>query len=102
MVTELKMVCNDRLHHMQYKFEQVKPVDVLAVIRQWIEILAAQKELDRLRTEMKEEFRDIFSHVDELPSNVFCWIKLKDALKMVQTRMYMTPWKYRKAWAISI
>ena len=56
MVTELKMVCNDRLHQMQYKFEQVKPVDVLAVIRQWIEILAAQKELDRLRTEMKEEF----------------------------------------------
>ena len=87
MVAKLKMVCNDHLHHTQYKFEQVKPVDVLAVIRQCIEILAAQKELDHLRTEMKEEFRDVFSkipHVDELPNNVFCWIKLKDASKTVQ------------------
>ena len=105
MVAKLKMVCNDHLHHTQYKFKQVKPVDILAVIRQQIKILAAQKELDRLGTEMKEEFRDVFSeipHADELPSNVFCWIKLKDASKTVQTQSYMTPRKYRKAWAILI
>jgi hypothetical protein len=56
MVAELKMVCNDCLHHTQYKFEEVKPVDVLAVIRERIKILAAQKELKRLGIQMKEEF----------------------------------------------
>ena len=88
MVAELKMVCNDCLHHTQYKFEEVKPVDVLAVIREHIEILAAQKELEHLRIQMKEEFQDIFSkipHLDDLPTDVFCRIKLKDVSKTVQT-----------------
>ena len=105
MVAELKMVCNDRLHHTQYKFEQVKPVDVLAVIRQRIEILAAQKELERLGIQMKKEFQDVFSkipHLDELPTDVFCRIKLKDAFKTVQTRTYTTPQKYCEALATLI
>jgi len=88
MVAELKMVCNDCLHHTQYKFEEVKPVDVLVVIRERIKILAVQKELERLGIQMKEEFRDIFSkipHLDDLPTDVFCQIKLKDASKTVQT-----------------
>ena len=105
MVAELKMVCNDHLHHTQYKFEEVKPVDVLAVIRERIEILATQKELKRLGIQMKEEFRDVFSeipHLDDLPANVFCRIKLKDASKTVQTRTYTTPRKYREAWATLI
>jgi hypothetical protein len=94
MVTELKMVCNDHLHHMWYKFEQAKPVDVLTVIRQWIEVLTAQKGLKHLGIQMKDEFRDIFSeipHLDELPMEVFCQIKLKDPSKMVQTRTYTMP-----------
>ena len=88
MVAKLKMVHNDHLHHMQYKFEQVKPVNVLAVIRQCIEILDTQKELEHLRIQMKEEFQHIFSsipHLNELPTDVFCCIKLKDAFKINQT-----------------
>jgi hypothetical protein len=55
MVAELNMVCHDRLRHTMYKFEQVKPVDPIAAIRQRIEILAAQKELEKLGTQMKSE-----------------------------------------------
>ena len=66
MVTKLKMVCNDHLHHTQYKFEQVKPVNVLAVIRQQIEVLAAQKELKCLGIQIKDEFQDVFSEIPHL------------------------------------
>jgi hypothetical protein len=40
--------------------EQVKPVDKIVVIREQIEVLAAQKELQRLGEEIKTEFKDIF------------------------------------------
>jgi hypothetical protein len=105
MVAELKMVCNDHLRHTQYKFEQVKPVNVVAAIRDRIESLAAQKELERLGVQIKTEFKDVFSeipHIDELPSDVFCRIKLKDASKTVQTQTYSTPRKYRESWAVLI
>ena len=34
MVAKLNMVCNDVLHHTQYKFEMVKPVDQITTIHQ--------------------------------------------------------------------
>jgi len=54
---------------------------------------------------MKHEFKDVFSeipHLDELPTDVYCRIKLKDASKSVQTRTYSTLRKYREAWAVLI
>jgi hypothetical protein len=105
VVAELKMVCHDRWQHTRDKFEKVKPVDPVAAIRQRIEILAAQKELEKLGLKMKSEFKDVFSeipHLDELPTDVYCRIWLKDASKCVQTRTYSTPRKYREAWATLI
>jgi len=34
MVAELNMVCHDRLCHTRFKFEQVKPVNIVAAIRE--------------------------------------------------------------------
>jgi len=79
---------------MEYKFEEVKPIDIVAAIRQHIEVLAAQKELERLSDQMKSDFVDVFSeipHIDELPTDVYCRIKLKDASKSIHTRTYSTP-----------
>ena len=45
MVAKLKMVCHDRLHHTQYKFETVKEVNPIAAIRECIEVLTAQAKL---------------------------------------------------------
>jgi hypothetical protein len=100
MVAELNMVCHDRLHHTHYKFETVKE-DPIAAIRERIEVLAAQAELQRLGQCIKDEFIDVFSeipHLDELPTDVYCCIKLKDASKTVQTCSYSTPHKYCKVY----
>jgi hypothetical protein len=51
------------------------------------------------------EFREVFKpipHIDELPDDVYCCIKLKDASKSVQTRSYSTLRKYKEAWATLI
>jgi hypothetical protein len=63
MVAELKMVCNNIQQHMKYKFEQVNPIDKVATIRECIEVLAAQKELQWLRENIKTEFTDISSEI---------------------------------------
>jgi hypothetical protein len=76
----------------------VKQVDKVAAVRERIEILAAQKELQHLGEHLKAEFKEVFSeipHLDELPTDVFCRIKLKDSSKTFQTRSYSTPRKYR-------
>jgi len=99
------MVYHDHLQHTQHRFENVKPVDIIAAVRLRIEVLAAQEELQKLGDQMKCEFKDVFSeipHIDELPTDVYCCIKLKDASKSVQTRTYSTPRKYREAWAVLI
>ena len=105
MVAELKMACNDHLIHTRHRFESVAPIDITAAVRQRMEILTAQQELQKLGVKIKEEFIDVFSeipHLDELPTDVYCRIKLKDVSKMVQTRTYSTPRKYREAWAVLI
>jgi hypothetical protein len=60
MVTELNMVCHDRLQNTRYQFEKVNPVDPIAVVRQRMEVLAAQNELRHLRDQMKPEFKEVF------------------------------------------
>src|ERR1700729_4190255 len=97
MVAELNMVCHDRLQHTQYKFEKFTPIDPIAAIRQWIKVLAAQKELLRLRDQMKSKFHNVFPevpHLDKLLTGVYCRIKLKDTSKSIQTCTYSTPQKY--------
>ena len=72
MVAELKMACNDHLIHTQHKFKMVALVDVTATVQQHIEILAANK---NFRNSDSNERREI-PHFDELPTDVYCQIKL--------------------------
>jgi len=54
---------------------------------------------------MKEKHKDIFEpipHLDELPTDVYCCIKLKDITKTFATHSYSTPQKYKEAWATLI
>ena len=51
--------------------------------------------------EIFNKYKQVFEpipHVDELPTNVYCRIQLKDALKTIATRSYSSPCKYREAW----
>lgn len=101
MVAELKMVCAERKCLMERKNEAVKQVDVVGAIRWQIEVLAAQDRLQKLGKKIIGEFADVFApipHLDDLPTNVYCRIQLKDAYQTIKTRSYSTPQKYKEAW----
>jgi hypothetical protein len=101
MVAELNMVCAERRCMMDRKNETVKPVDVVAVIWQQIEVLAAQECLQKLGKDIVTEFTDIFAaipHLNDLPTDIYCCIKLKDASQTIKIRSYSTPRKYKEAW----
>jgi hypothetical protein len=51
---------------------------------------------------VKTKYSKVFNlipHVDELPTDVYCHIKLKDASKTILMWTYTLPWKYKAAWA---
>lgn len=54
-----------------------------------------------LHSEFKEVFEPIL-HVNELPTNVYASIQLKDAEKMIKSCLYPSPWKYKEVWSILI
>jgi hypothetical protein len=105
MVAELKMVCAERKNLMRNKVEPVRPFDVIAAVRIRVETLAAQEQLDRMSDAVKTKYSKVFNpipHVDELPTDVYCRIKLKDVNKTFTTRSYSSPRKYKEAWATLI
>jgi hypothetical protein len=102
MLAELKMVCAEHLLTIRNRFEVVKPIDLVAALRQRIETLTAVDQLNRLGDAVKHKYSDVFDaipHLDELPTDVYCRIRLKDPSKTIATRSYSTPRKYKEAWA---
>ena len=88
MVAELKMVCAERACKIRNNIEKIKPLDHIAVIRSCLEELNAQDQLHQLGELVKNKYKDIFApipHLNDLPSDVYCKIKLKDATKMFMT-----------------
>jgi hypothetical protein len=105
MVKDLKKVCQERKKLVDAVSERIKLLDIVGAVRQRIECLASQEAL-RLRGEaIKMEFKAVFEpipHLNELPTDVYCRIQLKDASQRIQTRSYSMPRKYRDAWATLI
>ena len=105
MVAELKMVCTERTNLMRNKFEPVRPFDVITAVWIRVETLAAQERLDQMLDVVKTKYSKVFNpipHVDELPTDVYCHIKLKDINKTFTTHSYSSPRKYKEAWATLI
>jgi hypothetical protein len=106
LVTELKMVCVERLCTQKHREEPVKQLDLMCAAKDRIANLAAQVELTKLGETVKTSYADVFApipHIDELPTDVFCRIQLKDAYKTIsRTCTYSTPRKYKDAWATLI
>lgn len=101
MVAELKMVCQECCCLKCWEMEEVKPVDVVAAVRLRVEQLATHEQLDRLSDVVKEKYTKVFSdipHIDKLPTDVYCRIKLKDATKTFVTQSYSIPHKYKEVW----
>jgi hypothetical protein len=79
----------------------MKDVDVVAAVRERIETLATLAHYQKLGDDLKDRYRKIFEpipHIDELPTEVLCEIKLKDAQKTLSKRTYQSPRKYKEAW----
>lgn len=73
-----------------------RPSRCVGAVREHIKILAAQDELNKLGLVVKETYKDVFTdvaHLNDLPTDVYCRIKLKDAEKQITTRSYSTPHK---------
>jgi hypothetical protein len=101
MVAELKWVLSIRHHECPTADDTVKPFDTVAAVQTRIETLAAQEKLSSLGRQIVNEFADVFNpilHIDKLPTDVYCCIKLKDPSKTIATHSYSTPHKYRAAW----
>ena len=89
MLAELKMVCAKRKAMLSHMYEVVKQVDVVAAIWIHLETLAAQEQLGKLSDAVKLKYLKVFNpilHMDDLPMEVYCCIKLKDASKTITTR----------------
>lgn len=88
MVTELKMVCVECLLVTTGRMENVQLVDHIVAVCQHIEILNTVDQLNCLGATVTEKYKDIFApipHLDELPTDVYCQIKLKDMKQTIST-----------------
>jgi len=105
VVAKLNMV-NANCNAMQpFVFEPVKQVDVIAAVWVRIETLAAQEQLNKLSDAVKAKHAAVFKpipHINELPTDVYCHIQLKDVSKTITTRTYSSPCKYKDVWATLI
>jgi hypothetical protein len=105
MVAELKWVLSVRRREQPPHDEPVKPFNTVTAVCKWIESLTAQEKLRSLGKQIVTEFADVFTlipHLDKLPSDVYCLIKLNDPNKTIATRSYSTPRKYRETWQMLI
>ncbi|KAJ7217059.1 hypothetical protein GGX14DRAFT_561577 [Mycena pura] len=74
MMNELNAVCESRRAYLEERnlFEKVKPADVIAAVRERVEILAHWDELNKKAEALKKEYATIFEpvpHLDLLPTD---------------------------------
>jgi hypothetical protein len=97
VLLELISVCRDRLTEGKCVPEYVKPLNVAALVKDRIELLAFQEKVGTSESELLAEFQDVFKplpHVDKLPTNVTARIKIKDAEQTIKTQTYGCPRKF--------
>jgi hypothetical protein len=100
--SELKRVLEQRKVPAE---PELSKSSVIGAVRERIEILAGLEKLKALGERVKTEFKDVFEpipHVDELPTDVYCRIKLKDSARTIASRSYSCPRKYKEAWSTLI
>ena len=80
----------------------VLPHELMNQVKDRIETLTLQAELEKCNAEMRHKYADRFPadipHVSQLPTDVYHRIKLKDAHQTITSRSYSCPKKYREAW----
>ena len=73
----------------------------IASVKAQIVEMSENGNYEQLNAELKEEFHQLFEqipHVEELPNDVYCRVKLKEDVKPMKMRSYQCPRKYKAAW----
>ena len=102
---ELVSVVKEKWLPRRTKDEDVKEIDVVALIRNRIATIAIFQDMEQREQKLKDEFRTVFEpipHIDELPTDVLARIKLKEAERTIRSHTYPSPRKYAEAWSILI
>ena len=102
---ELVMVVKEKWLPRRAKDEEIKDIDIVAMIRNRIATIAIMQDMEKREQNLKDEFRTVFEpipHIDELPTDVLARIKLKEADKIIRSRTYPSPRKYAEAWSTLI
>jgi hypothetical protein len=94
------------LHTDHTKHHKTTPRQhIVTIVCKQLESLVGQTDLDQLHAKVIHEYSDVFVdilHLDELPTNVYCRIVLKDPSKTITTCTYSTPRKYKDTWGVLI
>lgn len=101
MLQELVLVCKEHLKSGKGVPEVIKPLNVAAMIKDHIEVLAQKEKFGSLEKDFLSEFKDIFEplpHVDKLLPNLTAQIRLKDVEQTIKMHTYAYPCKFCKAW----
>ncbi|CAA7259594.1 unnamed protein product [Cyclocybe aegerita] len=86
-LVELVTVCQEKIANGTLTFEAVSPIDIIAAVKEHIEVLANAADLWEHDTSMKDHYKDVFQpipHFNDLPKDFISCIQLKDAEKTIQ------------------
>src|ERR1700722_12214067 len=99
---ELKERLQQIKTQVERRSEQISQPYIISAIKERIEQLALTETLKTEDRRMKQIFADRFLDdlppVDDLPTDVYHWITLKDANRTFACRDYTCPRRYRDAW----
>jgi len=101
LIKELKSKNEAQKQKIDVICEPVKDVDIVAAVRAHIKVLADKERLLLLDSGLRTEYKDVFDplpHYDDLSTDVYCKVNLKDASKTITMWSYSCPRKYRDAW----
>jgi hypothetical protein len=101
LLTELKLKCAEHLRSLieNNQFEPVKQINVIAAIKNSIQLLALKEHLLDLENTLKKEYKEIFEpipHANLLPSSETARIQLKDTYKKIPTQQYSIPRQFQE------
>ena len=91
LLLQLNSVGKVKREELDNEYRATGGIDVIAAIRERVEILADKAKLTEWSDKLRDEFKDVFNplpHYDDLSDEIHCKINLKDASQTIKTRSY--------------
>ena len=101
LLAEMKYTFTAKQKSNSYHMQHIQKLDTVGAVWEHLEELATQQQLKWMGLEVFNKYKCVFEpipHMDELLMDVYCWIQLKDAMKVITMWSYSSPHKYHEAW----